>query len=58
MTRTQNKKMNANTEILKGTQKKQKKTEGYDLISKSTFDTNWYEPRDHVVTQPTIKIEI
>jgi len=21
-------------------------------------DTNWYEPRDHVVTQPTIKIEI
>jgi len=53
-----NKKMDANTEKLKGTQKKTKITEGYDLVSEPSFDTNWCEPRDHVVTQPTIKIEI
>jgi hypothetical protein len=33
-------------------------TEGYDLVSEPSFDTNWCEPRDHVVMQPTINIEI
>ena len=33
-------------------------TEWYDLVSKPSSDTNWCEPRDQVVTQPTIKIEI
>ena len=55
---TKNKKMDANTEKLKGTLKKTKITEGYDLVSEYSSDTNWCEPRDHVVTQPTIKIEI
>jgi len=43
---------------IKGTQKKMKITEGYDLVSEPSSDTNLYEPHDHVVTQPTIKIEI
>jgi len=55
---TKNKKMDANTEKLKGTLKKTKITEGYDLVSEPNADTNWCEPRDHVVMQPTIKIEI
>jgi len=55
---TKTKKMDANTEKLKGTQKKMKITEGYDLVSEPSSDTNLYEPHDHVVTQPTIKIEI
>jgi len=38
--------------------KKTKITEGYDLVLEPSFDTNSYESRDHVVTQPTIKIEI
>jgi hypothetical protein len=38
--------------------KKTKITEGYDLVSEPSSDTNWCEPRDHVVMQPTIKIEI
>jgi hypothetical protein len=50
--------MDSNTEKLKGTLKKTKITEGYDLVSEPSSDTNWCEPRDHVVTQPTIKIEI
>jgi len=50
--------MDANTEKLKGTLKKTKITEGYDLVLEPSSDTNWCEPRDHVVTQPTIKIEI
>ena len=33
-------------------------TEGYDLVSEPSSDTNWCKPRDHVVTQPTLKIEI
>jgi hypothetical protein len=33
-------------------------TEAYDLILEPSSDTNWCEPHDHVVTQPTIKIEI
>ena len=56
-TDTKNKK-NTNTEKLKGTLKKTKITEWYDLVSEPSSDTNWCEPRDHVVTQPTIKIEI
>jgi hypothetical protein len=32
--------------------------EGYDLVSEPSSDTNWCDPRDHVVRQPTIKIEI
>jgi hypothetical protein len=44
--------MDANTEKLKGTLKKQKITEGYDLISEPSTDVNL------VITQPTIKIEI
>jgi len=52
------KKMDANIEKLKGTLKKTKITEGYDLVSEPSSDTNWCKPRDHVVTQPTIKIEI
>ena len=55
---TKNKKMDANTEKLKGTLEKTKITEGYDLVSEPNSDTNWCEPHDHVVTQPTIKIEI
>jgi len=55
---TKNKKMDAITEKLKGTLKKMKITEGYDLVSEPSSDTNWYEPHDHVVTQLTIKIEI
>jgi len=35
-----NKKMDANTEKLKGTQKKTKITEGYDLVSEPSSDTN------------------
>ena len=38
--------------------KKMKITEGYDLVSEPSSDTNWCEPHDHVVTPPTIKIEI
>jgi hypothetical protein len=46
-TDTENKKMNdANTEKLN------------DIVSEPSSDTNWCKPRDHVVTQPTIKIEI
>ena len=33
-------------------------TKGYDLVLEPRSDTNWCEPRDHVVMQPTIKIEI
>jgi len=47
---TKNKKMDANTEKLKGTLKKMKITEGYDLVSEPSSDTNWCEPRDQVVT--------
>jgi len=43
---------------LKDHKKKTKITEGYDLVSEPSFDTNWCEPRDHMVTQPTVKIEI
>jgi len=43
---------------LKEHKKKMKITEGYDLVSEPSSDTNLYEPHDHVVTQPTIKIEI
>jgi hypothetical protein len=32
--------------------------EGYDLVSEPSIDTNLCEPRDHVVTQPTIKIDM
>jgi hypothetical protein len=35
-----NKKMDANTEKLKGTLKKMKITEGYDLVSEPSSDTN------------------
>jgi hypothetical protein len=46
-TDTENKKMNdANTEKLN------------DIVSEPSSDTNWCKPHDHVVTQPTIKIEI
>jgi hypothetical protein len=38
--------------------RKTKISEGYDLLSEPCFDTNWCEPHDHVVTQPTIKIKI
>jgi len=55
---TKNKKMDANTEKLKGTLKKMNITEGYDLLSEPSSDTNCCEPHDHMVTQPTIKIEI
>ena len=37
---TKNKKMDANTEKLKGTLKKTKLTEGYDLVSDPSSDTN------------------
>ena len=37
---TKNKKMDANTEKLKGTLKKTKITEGYDLVSEYSSDTN------------------
>ena len=37
---TKNKKMDANTEKLKGTLKKMKITEGYDLVSEPSSDTN------------------
>jgi hypothetical protein len=37
---TKNKKMDANTEKLKGTLKKTKITEGYDLVSEPNSDTN------------------
>jgi len=37
---TKNKKMDANTKKLKGTQKKTKITEGYDLVSEPSSDTN------------------
>jgi len=33
-------------------------TKGYDLVLEPRSDTNWCEPHDHVVMQPTIKIEI
>jgi hypothetical protein len=33
-------------------------TEGYGLDSEPGSDTKWCEPRDHVVTQPTIKIKM
>jgi len=36
---TKNKKMDANTEKLKGTLKKIKITEGYDLVSEPSSDT-------------------
>jgi len=49
-TDTKNKKMDANTEKLKGTLKKMKITEGYDLVSEPSSDTNWCEPSDYVVT--------
>ena len=55
---TKNKKMDTNTEKLKGTLIKTKITEGYDLVSEPSSNTNWCEPHNHVVTQPTIKIEI
>jgi hypothetical protein len=55
---TKNKKMDTNTEKLKGTLNKTKITEGYDLVSEPSSNTNWCEPHNHVVTQPTIKIEI
>jgi hypothetical protein len=56
---TKNEKMNdANTEKLRGTLKKMKITKGYDLIFEPSSDTNWCKPCDHVVMQPTIKIEI
>jgi len=37
---TKNKKMDANTKKLKGTLKKMKITEGYDLVSEPSSDTN------------------
>jgi hypothetical protein len=37
---TKNKKMDANTEKLKGTLKIMKIIEGYDLVSKPSSDTN------------------
>jgi len=37
---TKNKNMDANTEKLKGTLKKTKITEGYDLVSEPSSDTN------------------
>ena len=37
---TKNKKMDADTEKLKGTLKKMKITEGYDLVSEPSSDTN------------------
>ena len=37
---TKNKKMNANTEKLKGTLKKLKITKGYDLVSEPSSDAN------------------
>ena len=43
---------------LKEHKKKTKITEGYDLLSEPSSNTNWCEPRDHVVTQPTIMFEI
>ena len=49
---TKNKKMNANTEKLKGTLKKLKITKGYDLVSEPSSDANL------MITQTTIKIEI
>ena len=55
---TKNKKMDTNTEKLKGTLNKTKITEGYDLVWEPSSDINWCKPRDYVVTQPTIKIEI
>ena len=39
-TDTKNKKMDANTEKLKRTLKKKKITEGYDLVSEPSPDTN------------------
>ena len=33
-------------------------TKEYDLVSEPSSDTNRCEPCDHVVTQPTVKIEI
>jgi hypothetical protein len=46
---TKNKKMDAIAEKLKGTQKKNKITEGYDLVSEPSSDTNLCEPYDHVL---------
>jgi hypothetical protein len=43
---------------IQGTLKKMKIIEGYDLVSEPSIDTNLCEPRDHVVTQPKIKIEM
>ena len=37
---TKNKKMDANTEKLKRTQNRMKITEGYDLVSEPSSDTN------------------
>jgi len=46
-TNTKNKKMNdANTKKLRGTLKKPKITERYDLVSEPS-DINWCEPRGH-----------
>ena len=50
--------MDANTEKTLWNTKKTKILEGYDLISEPSSDTNGCEPRDHMVTQITIKTEI
>jgi hypothetical protein len=56
---TKNKKMNnANTEKLKGTLKKNENNISINLVSEPSSDINWCEAHDHVVTPPTIKIEI
>jgi len=55
---TKNKINDANTEKLKGTLKKMQIAEGYDLVSEPSSDTKRCKPRDHMVTQPTIKIKI
>jgi hypothetical protein len=47
-----------NTEKLKGTLRKRKKTEGYDLVSEPSSNTNWCKSCDYLVTQPIINIEI
>jgi len=41
-----------------GINKKQKFQKDITWLMKPSSDTKWCEPRDHVVTQPTIKIEI
>ena len=38
--------------------RKMKFFKGYDLLLEPCFNTSWYELRDHVVMQFTIKIEI